>query len=275
MLVTCGIAFGQFPSVTAKRSTFEVVSIRASKPGSNGMIGLSIKPDGYRVTGQNMFTTLSIAYFPQDMAYWSKDRFSGAPAWLTDKYDINAKVSDTDLAKWQDQGATLDKKPMLCEMLQSMLADRFHLVAHMAPGPPISGWSLELGKHAPHLQESKPSRQLPPGMKLPDGGVMTPYQRGTKPHLTFYAATMVDLAQSLSMAAHHPVQDHTGLTGHYDFVIDWISDPDSKVPEGYIANDDPDPLSHWNIEALGVRRAPIKIPGDILVIDHIEKPSEN
>ncbi len=184
------------------------------------------------------------------------------PPWLSNQYDINARVSDADLAEWQKQGVTLDEKPMLREMLQTMLADRCHLIAHMVPGPPISGWSLELGKHAPRLTESKPGKELPAGLKLPDGGVWAPSQPGEKPHLAFYAATMDDFASFLSDAsAGQPVQDHTGLTGHYDLIIDWISDPDSKIPPGYVAADDPDPISHWNIEDLGIKRVPIRIPG--------------
>jgi bla regulator protein BlaR1 len=263
-------------AIAAKPLAFDVISIRPSKPGTNQRTQWGTTPDGYSVTGQSMWATIMIAYFPQGMAYWSKDRVSGAPPWLSDQYDIVAKVSEADLAEWQKQGLTLDKKPMFRQMLQTMLADRCHLVAHMVPGPPISGWSLEVGKHEPHLTESKPSATLPVGMKLPDGGVMLPYQRGDKPHLTFYAASMADLAQNLSMnSMGHPVQDHTRLTGHYDFVINWVSDPDSKLPEGVVDSNDPEPLSHWNIDALGLHVTPINLPVDTLVIDHIEKPSEN
>ena len=58
-------------------------------------------------------------------------------------------------------------------------------------------------------------------------------------------------------------------------MLNWVDDPDSKLPEGAIDSDDPDPLSHWNIDGLGLRVTPTKIPADTLVIDHIEKPSEN
>jgi uncharacterized protein (TIGR03435 family) len=256
---------------------FEVVSIRPSKPGTNWMFSAMTTPDGYRVSGQSLFSTLMLAYFPQGMASWSADRLSGAPSWLTDLYDINAKVPESDLAEWQKQtNLGLDKKVMLQQMLQSMLADRCHLVAHMVPGPPISGWSLEPNKRGPHLTESKPDATMPTGMKLLGGGVMVGYGRGEKPIQTFYSATMEDFAQYLSMrAAGHPVLDHTALAGHYDFVLNWVQDPDSKLPEGVISFDDADPLSHWDINGLGFRVAPIKIPAETLVIDHIEKPSEN
>jgi hypothetical protein len=221
-----------------------VVSIHPSKPGTNNFTKWGTTPDGYSVTGQSMLVTILLAYVPQGITYWSKDRVSGGPSWLSDQYDIVAKVSEADLAEWQKQGHTLDREPMFRQMLQSMLADRSHLVAHMVPGPPISGWSLEAGKHMPRL--------------------------------TFYAAAMVDLAEALShISGGHPVQDHTGLTGHYDFIVNWVQDPDSKLPEGVVDSNDPDPLSHWNIDALGLHVVPIKLPADTLVIDHIEKPSEN
>jgi uncharacterized protein (TIGR03435 family) len=141
----------------AKPLAFDVVSIRPSDPSAHGKISWVTTPDGYRVVGQSMFATIMLAYFPQGYAYWSKDNLSGAPKWLGEQYDINARVSDADLAEWQMQGSVLDKKPMFSAMLQTMLADRCHLVAHMVPGPPRSGWALELGKH-PHLTESKPGR---------------------------------------------------------------------------------------------------------------------
>jgi uncharacterized protein (TIGR03435 family) len=273
-LLTCATALGQAPT-PAKPLAFDVVSIRPAKPGSNYMFGWMTTPDGYQVPSQSLWNTLMIAYFPQGMAYWSKERLSGAPSWLGDLYDINAKVSEADLADWQKQGLTLDKKPMLQQMLQTMLADRCHLVAHMVPGPPISGFSLELGKHGPRLTDSKPGATLPAGMKLADGGVSVPWNRGEKVRQSYFGATMADFAQNLSMLLGIPVKDHTGLTGRYDFVVNWVSDPDSKMPEGAVSFDDPDPLSHWDIDSLGLHVTPIKIPADTLVIDHIEKPSEN
>jgi bla regulator protein BlaR1 len=260
----------------AKPLAFDVVSIRPSKPGTNRVTWWVTTPDGYRVTGQSLWDTVMFAYFPQGMAYWSKDRLSGAPPWLNDQYDIDAKVSETDLPEWKKQGLTLDKKPMFRQMLQTMLADRCHLVAHMVPGPPISGFSLELGKHSAHLTESKPDEVLPADMKLADGGIEVPYRRGEPPRMSFYGATMTDVAGVLSMqSGGHPVQDHTGLTGRYDFIVNWLDDPDSKLPPGVVDSDDPNPLAHWGIESAGLRLTPIKIPVDTLVVDHIEKPSEN
>ena len=166
---TCGIALAQSP---AKPLAFEVVSIRPSKPpnypGATGgpSITWGTQPDGYRASNQTIWSTIAIAYFPQGMPYWTRDRILNAPTWTTEsQYDINAKISESDLADWQKQGLALDKKPMFRQMLQTMLADRCHLSAHMVAGTPISGWSLEVGKHAPHLTESKPDATLPDGVE--------------------------------------------------------------------------------------------------------------
>jgi uncharacterized protein (TIGR03435 family) len=259
----------------AKLLAFDVVSIRPSKPGPYSRIDTAITPDGYRVTGQSLFYTIMMAYFPQGWYYWSPNRLSGAPSWLDDQYTIDAKVSEADLQEWQKQRGPIDKEPMLSQMLQSMLADRCHLVAHMVPGAPIPGFSLELGKHGPHLVESKPDEVLPDGVRWPDGGIQVSDGTGQRTHLSLYGASMADFARVLSGAVRRPVQDRTGLTGRYDLVVNWVNDPDHPGREGFVSPDDPDPLSHWDIDALGLRATPVKIPGETLVIDHIERPTEN
>jgi uncharacterized protein (TIGR03435 family) len=267
-------------TAAAHARAFDVVSIRPAKPGTPWTFNWMTTPDGYHVTGQSLFYTIMIAYFPQGTVYWSDDRLAGAPQWINDLYEIDARVSDadlTDLDDWHRKGPALSTKPMLRQMLQTMLADRCHLVAHMVPGPPIRGFSLEVGKRGARLTESKPDEVLPAGVKLADGGVMVGYGPGQKPHFSFYRASMADLARNLAGKGGRlrPVLDRTGLTGRYDFVLDWVDDPDSTLPVGVIDSDDPDPLSHWDLDRFGLRTSPIDIPAETLVIDHIERPSEN
>jgi len=280
-LLSCCCLAAQAPAASTASTTaskplsFEVVSIRPSKPGTPRRVQWGTSQDGYHVVGQRLRDTLMIAYFPQGIAFWSADRLSGAPGWLDDQFDIDARVSEADLTEWQKQGTTLEEKPMFRQMLQSMLADRLHLVAHMVPGPPVDGWSLQVAKRGPHLTESKPDATLPAGMKLPHGGVMVPLEP-SNPYLAYYAVTMEDFVWELSLASHgHPVQDQTGLKGRYDFHLNWVLDPDSKLPPWVVGPDDPDQLSHFDFGALGLRRTPIQLSAETLVIDHIEKPSEN
>jgi uncharacterized protein (TIGR03435 family) len=262
-------------AATAKPLAFDVVSLRPSQPDpSAGNVMWGITPDGYRVPNQPLIATLLMAYYPQGTAYWS-GRIQTRPAWLSDHYDIDAKVSEADRAAWQKQGGMLDQEPMLREMLQTMLAERCKLVVHRVPGE-IIGFYLDLGKHDPHLTRTKPEEALPTGVKFPDGGVRVEYRRGEELHQNFYNATMADLTGFLSVrSAGHPVEDHTGLTGHYDFVLNWVDDPDSKLPPGATDWDDPNSVLHWDVQPLGLHLTSAKIPIDNLVIDHIEKPSEN
>jgi uncharacterized protein (TIGR03435 family) len=222
-----------------------------------------------------MWAALMLAYFPQGTWYWSEDRLAGVPPWIDDLYEIDARVSEADRADWQKQGISLAREPMLQQMLQSMLVERCHLVARMVPGPPIRGFSLELDKHGPRFAKSRPDEVLPEGIRLPDGGIQRSYGPGQNPHFSIYGGSMEDVAQALTNRAHRPVLNHTGLTGRYDLVLNWVDDPDSTGIAGKIAEDDPYPLSHWGIESLGLRATPIKIPANTLVIDHIEKPSED
>ena len=261
-------------AATAKPLAFDVVSIRPSKPdpsAGNVCWGLHPMAIGHR--------PIANSHPPHGLLPAGHGILSGRiqtrPAWLSDRYDIDAKVSEADLAAWQKQGATLDQEPMLREMLQTMLVERCKLVVHRVPGE-IIGFSLDLGKHDPHLTPTKPGEALPTGMKFPDGSVRVEYRRGEELHQNFYNATMADLTDFLSgRAAGHPVEDHTGLSGRYDFVLNWVDDPDSKLPPGATDWDDPNWVFHWDVQPLGLHLTPTKIPIDNLVIDHIEKPSEN
>jgi uncharacterized protein (TIGR03435 family) len=61
----------------------------------------------------------------------------------------------------------------------------------------------------------------------------------------------------------HPIVDKTGLTGHYDLIVPYDYDPAVS------------PDTNWDLNILGLRLEPLPIPFTNLVIDHIEKPSEN
>lgn len=209
------------------------------------------------------------------MAVW-RDRLVGAPSWLSsDLYDIDARVAESDLAEWQKQGLALEEKPLFRQMLQSMLAERCRLAFHRVPAQ-LDGWRLEIAKNAPRFTETRPDEQLPQGVKLPHGGILVPMQRGQASTVKYHGATMADFVWELSMASGgHPIEDHTGLAGRYDIALSWITDPEHPERDGLVSPNDPDPLSHWDLNALGLRLVPMKVPIENLVIDHIERPSGN
>jgi len=264
---------GESAEAVVPRS-FDVVSIRPSRPDARPSVHWRTTPDGYHAEGQSIATTILLAYYPLGMSFWN-GRLVGAPGWLTSElYDIDAKVAEADITDWEKQGVQLDQKLLLREMLQSLLAERCHLAFRRVPAQ-LDGWRLEIAKNAPRLAESKADEELPAGVKLRGGGLLVPWARPDDVVLRFYHATMSDLAFQLSLLGGQPVADHTGLTGHYDFSLGWITDPEHPERDGIVSSEDPDPVSHWNVNALGLRVVPMKMPIDNLVIDHVERPSAN
>jgi len=252
-----------------KPLAFEVVSIRASK-SSACCTSWAAKPDGYHVNGQTTWSTIMVAYFPGGIATWD-GRLTGAPDWLYQQaYDIDARVSDADRPAWQKQGMSLERVPMLREMLRTMLADRYKMVAHRVPGE-VNGFALVVAPHGPNLTKTTPGAALPAvGMKLPDGGIAVGTDRGEPVQWRYHSASIADLLDMLQNSAHAPIVDRTSLTGLYDFVLR-CGELNPDHPDSCSG----DPAHHWDLGSLGLRLTPIKVPLDTLVIDHIEKPSAN
>jgi bla regulator protein BlaR1 len=278
LLLTCTLASAQSPAPT--RPAFDAASIKPSKYDGSSMTTPATTSDGYHARLQPWRSTILLAYFPEGMSYWGRDRIQGAPAWLDDQYDIDARVGEADLPEWQrERSLKLVQKVLLQQMLQSMLADRSKLVVHRVPST-IAGFALvaKIGKRGQHLTPARPGAVLPNGLTFPDGGVAVGYQNGEPAQETFSSATMSGLIQILNvLSPGHPIVDRTGITDHYDFILR-CAETDPDHPSRGCSNatsDDPNPLSHWDLDSLGLHLEPIKVPIDTLIIDHIEKPSEN
>jgi uncharacterized protein (TIGR03435 family) len=92
------------------------------------------------------------------------------------------------------------------------------------------------------------------------------------------------LTRSLSSQLGRPVIDRTGLKGNFDFKLEWTPDPGQSFafgggPPGADAPPPPDPNGPSIFtavqEQLGLRLESQKGPVEMLVIDKVEKPSEN
>ena len=263
-----------------RRLAFEVVSIRPSKPDSNEAFTTDILPDGYRVRGQSLYHTIMVAYSSQFWMYWSEGRFMGAPGWvMSDLYDIDAKVAPEDLAEWQKQGNNSPaQRTVFHAMLQAALEDRCKLVLHRVPAE-APGYALVVGKHGSKLKETKSEGSAAPAeMALPDGGTMV--FSSDRSRESFVNASMSSFALALMLTSSGPtgvptIYDETGLTGRYDFVLRRRdASPPAAAPESGPAAD-PMPAIPWDLEELGLELKRAKVPTEALVIDHIERPSEN
>jgi len=254
------------------QAKFDVASVRQNKAGGTQQAGATA--DGYRVTNMPLLLPILTAYVPQaggDAAYFTNDRVRGAPDWArTDRYDIDAKVSEADLVEWRKPET---QKAMLREMLQALLEERCKLVVHRETQE-VQVYSLVVGKNGPKFKEAKAGEAHPGGVPLPGGAVLVPSNGGQT--LNFYGASMVALAQVLTNFAGRPVQDKTGLTGKYDFTIDKSSVGAPQTEQGPAPPSDSGPsISTVVQEQLGLKLEPAKGSVETLVVDHIERPSEN
>jgi uncharacterized protein (TIGR03435 family) len=214
----------------------------------------------------SLWTTIMSAYFPHSNKYWYRDRLVGAPSWMAkENYDIEAKLDEATVHSWKSL-TIAQRQEKMRPMLQAMLAERCKLAVHVVPAE-IPGFSLVVGKHGAKLLQAKPDAPAPSGgVALAAGGWIVPHARGAKPELTLVNVSMATVAEFVMVSGARPVQDKTGLTGRYDLVI--------PKREG-LSDSDPEPSSEWRVEDLGLELRPAKVPTVTVVIDHIERPSEN
>ena len=183
-------------------------------------------------------------------AYGVQDRQISGPEWLQSQhYDIIAKA---------DGPATEDEMKL---MLRTLLADRFKLSFHRQ-SKELQSYVMTVAKSGHKLHESvgdgKPSRQ------------------NSAIGSTVKATTLKDFGDFLSGPLQTPVVDMTGLSGKYDFVLDFTP----YLPEGEHVMK-PDYLNTNGIiiaalqGELGLKLESKKEFVDVLVIEHAERPSAN
>ena len=209
---------------------------------------------------------------------------SKVPEWVTsERFDIKARVEGT------------PNKDQVRLMVQRLLTDRFGLVVHKETreAPVLALVAVKSGVLGPKLQAHKADESCASttgtdgatGRSVTVGGL--PEVCGVIAHLhpslpgrVGFGGRDVNLgvfASSLptqtGMATlPHPVVDRTGLGGTYDFALEW-------VPEAYGEGGQPDEAGPTFVKALreqlGLKLESQKGPIELVVIDHIERPSTN
>jgi uncharacterized protein (TIGR03435 family) len=245
----------QIPAMAADaKPQFEVATIKPSNPETQGR--------GFRVRGREFSTINTTLSSLITFAYGLHPKqIVGAPAWIdTDKFDITAQPDEP--------GRPNDKQWK--EMLQGLLADRFQLKFHHDKRE-LPVYALEVAKSGSKLTKSQGDPNGLPGMFFRGLGALPATN-----------ATMQDFAGLLQSAVlDRPVVDQTGLTGRWDFTLNWTPDESQfvgmgiKVPAPSDKPDAPPGLFTAVQEQLGLKLDSIKAPVDVLAIDHVEKPSAN
>jgi uncharacterized protein (TIGR03435 family) len=264
-IVFCSVMAASPVAQQPAAPAFDVTSV---KPSPNDLTpeGTSTSPDGsVRFTRFQVRTLITIAYRSEGIQRF--DQLIGGPTWLSvDRFDIAAKPgagSDTEIGP----GA-------LPTMLRSLLRDRFQLRVHTETRE-LPAYALVLarrdGKPGPQLRESTvecptgPATDAEPdrwcGIRTSAGGV-----------ITARAASTGLLAGNLSGKAEVDrfVTDRTGLTGRYDFRLEY-SPPFQQSSDAPAAAGPS--LFTALIEQLGLRLQPETIAGPVLVIDSVERPT--
>ncbi len=171
---------------------------------------------------------------------------NGCPDWCDDdQFDITAKSSDTT--------ATRDQMKV---MLQNTLKERFGLVVHRETKA-VPGFELITAKAGSRIEASKDE----PGPV----DVFTQTENG----MTFHNMSTTGLINYLANILRQPVKDVTGLTGRHNFALEF-----KPLDSGATADDFPS-IVMAAVEELGLKLVPKRVPTDILVVDHVQHPSEN
>ena len=270
-------------AAAAPKYEYEVASIKLSKPADmNRMImGIRNTQGGFDATGVNAHMLIKMAYNIQD------NQLSGAPSWVdSDRYDIETKMDDDTAAALQKMSAD-DRNAARRQMMQALLADRFKLTIHK-DSKELPVYTLIVGKNGPKLKEATPE-ELAAAAQTASGGRGGQFRMSMGPQgmsLTAQASTVDDLARMLSNVVGRTVIDKTGLTARYDINLSWAPDagqgpaamggPGGMPGGGAPATPDSSgPQLSTALQDLGLKLESGKGPAEIIVIDHIEKPSEN
>jgi uncharacterized protein (TIGR03435 family) len=280
-------AFGQ----AAQNLTFDAASVRQSAPvpPTGGVyFGPARGGPGTPDPGQITWSYASMKAMLLT-AYDVKNYQISGPAWLdTERYDVVARVPE---------GVTVEQARI---MWQNLLAERFGLTVRHEPKE-FQVQQLVIAKSGPKLKETSwdPAAPLPPGPPkiekgelLSPGAVMTifPDPAGPRAHTFAKAQPISKLTEMLSNGLGHPVLDKTGLTGRYDFMLDYAMNlngtiqlplPPPGAPEAapVLSDRARDPLPDLAAavqKQLGLALVAGKAMLDVVVVDRINKvPTEN
>ncbi len=291
---------------------FDVASVRPSKPDApqrtnvpldSGNVYGSISAEdargsagGYLIaTHQSVWRYISFAYKlsgTQELSLrfnmFSGAPKSGAPFWVTGSFDAPPEFFDISARAPAD--TSIDQMRL---MMQSLLADRFHLVIHYvsADAPVFALVLARPGVTGPNLQPHPPSdactapqsgqssatapaarSDLPPvcGViaHVPSSAPGQHFGGRAIP-LSLFASSIPTMTGLAAMP--RPVVDQTGLSGLYDFTLTWMHDS-----SGDDATADNTANFHDALKVqLGLKLKPSHAPISFLIVDHIERPSEN
>jgi uncharacterized protein (TIGR03435 family) len=234
--------------------SYAKISIKPDKSGLQERT-IHLAPGELKVTNETLLMLIRHAYQVE------ADQIHGGPDWLnSERYDVLAKVDKSsveNLQRLDAEQADIEQR----RMLQALLADRFKLAAHR-DSMSVPTYDLVLAENGPRLQQS-----------MPGDAAQRRVIEVANGHITGREVPIATLASLLSEQLGHTVVDKTGLTSHYDVTLQWPASADGQQGSAAPSESSNEPIASALEEQLGLKLEPRQAPVDILVIDHVEKPS--
>ena len=247
LIVLTPPAFGQ--------AATPVLEVAAIKPVKNPSPNVQDRTDGRHLYARNV-TVRDLIMMGYELDF---GQIANGPAWMaTDEYDIDAEAVE---------GVDLNSEQKEEILLRELLADRFKLTFHHEQRP-LAVYLLVVAKSGPKLKSADPQGVENSGCEHP--GICT-----------FKKRTLSDFARFMQFVVlDRPVVDKTGIAGAFDFTLRWTPDESQFSRLGIFYRPPAEdsslpPLFEAIQEQLGLKLEPVKAPVDALVIDHVERPTEN
>ena len=242
------------PMAADANPKFDVVTIKPSDPNRPGKL--------FTIRGRHVMTINTTVNDLITFGYSIQTKqLVNAPAWFDGKYDIDG-VPD------------VEGQPNIQQMrilIRDALVERFGLKFHNEQRE-LSVYALTVAKGGPKLTITTDKPSTPGNFIFRGLG-----------RLMVTNSTMTDFCHGMQEAVmDKPVVDQTGLTDRYDFNLNWTPDQSQFAAMGGNVpppnTDDPNAPPSLYIalqEQLGLKLEAGKAQADVMVIDHVEKPSPN
>ena len=299
---------GEILPVTVPSDAFEVASVKVLSPssdafkkaqtgeefnaafmGCSGFYSASPRIDPGRMTIPVVsIVGLIVSAYGQDCKL-----IEGGPAWArsNEYYEINA-ILPAGTPSYTAQDLSKGNAPAIQRMLQNLLADRFGLVLkrEFREMPVYALTVAKPGKmklstdEVPPSPASFPSMPGMPALQMRRGQLINFVGLLTgEVQMAGHAISMSDLAKSLRQYAARRVVDKTGLNELFDVELKFASEVPMSMPPGFTPPPPtpqpipPVPVASLRsaIEELGLKLEPTRLPVEVLIIERVERPSEN